>query len=132
LDHDTEERNMKMIRIPFALMAYSFLMTAFPNTGRTAEIMPGGYFEASVTNARVVEAANFAIKAEQNAMQERKDAQPASLVLVEILGAQQQVVAGTNFRLKLTVRVNEAERVAEVVVYRKLSGEYKLTSWTWK
>jgi hypothetical protein len=69
-------------------------------------------------------AAAFAIKAKQK--------KGAKLSLVKILSAQQQVVAGLNFRLALKVKVNNSERNAEAVVYRNLSGEHKLTSWIWK
>ena len=121
-----------MTRLHVTIMGFILAVTAFPNTGRTADNLPGGYYEASVTDARVVAAANFAVKAQQKAMQEGKDAQPVSLTLVEILSARQQIVSGTNFRLKLKVKVNEAEKEAEAVVYQKLSGEYQLTSWAWK
>jgi len=57
---------------------------------------------------------------------------PAHLTLVSIVGAKQQVVAGMNYRLQLKVDLDGTPREAEAVVWRKLSGEYKLTSWNWK
>ena len=93
--------------------------------------MPGGYAEASVKEKDVAAAAAFAVKAQEKTLQ-KKDAPPVKLALVKILSAQTQVVAGLNFRLKLSVRMHDAPKEAEAVVYRKLSGEYELTSWVWK
>ena len=83
----------------------------------------------------VVAAAAFAIKAQQNAMLEKKDLESPKLKLVTILQAEQQVVAGTNYRLKLKVKLNGKEKSAEAIVWwqawRK-PDPYQLTSWTWK
>ena len=90
----------------------------------------GGYSETPVTGAWVKAAAEFAI-----ARQARTTATnlPAlKIELVEIVRAEQQVVAGMNYRLRLKVRVKDEVREAEAVVWRKLSGKFKLTSWTWK
>lgn len=81
----------------------------------------------STTNTEVISAAQFAVKA-QAAMPDQK----AAITLVEILSAQQQVVAGMNYRLRLKVKVDGTEKEAEAVVWRKLSGEHQLTSWAWK
>ncbi len=80
----------------------------------------------SVTEPQVIAAATFAIKAQATKKKGTK------LLLVKILGAQQQVVAGLNFRLVLKVKMNNTEKDAEVVVYRNLSGQHKLSSWIWK
>lgn len=123
---------MKMNRIKVCIMLLVLLAATFPSTGRTAVNIAGGYAEVSVTDSHVVEAAAFAVKAEEKAMQEKKVAPPAKLALVKILGARQQVVAGMNYRLKLKVRLDKTEKQAEAVVYRKLSGACELTSWEWK
>jgi hypothetical protein len=95
---------------------------------------PGGFTKAPVDNKEVAEAADFAIKAQQKAMQDAKGRQPIRLELVEIQEADEQVVAGVNYRLKLKVQVNDEEKHAEVVVWwqawRK-PDPYKLTSWKW-
>ena len=95
----------------------------------------GGYAVGSVTNKEVVAAAAFAIKAQQHAMQENKDAEPPKLELATILQAEQQVVAGVNYRLKLKVKLNGTEKTAEAIVWwqawRK-PDPYRLTSWAWK
>jgi len=96
---------------------------------------PGGYATASVTGKEVRDAAAFAIEAEQTALKDRNEAEPVKLELVKILGAEQQVVAGINYRLQLRVKFNGTEKTAEAVVWwqawRK-PAPYELTSWTWK
>ena len=57
------------------------------------------------------------------------------LELVRILSAQEQVVAGMNYRLKLRVKLNGAEKDAEAVVWWQAWREpepYRLTSWRWE
>ena len=124
---------MKINQIRVSVLGFLLLLTAFPGIGRTAVGMPGGYYDVPVTDARVIGAADFAIKAEAIVMPARKKAaQPATLTLVKILSAQQQVVAGMNYRLRLKVIANNVAKEAETVVYQKLSGEYELTSWEWR
>ena len=64
-----------------------------------------------------------------------KDGKPAKLKLVKILNAEQQVVAGMNYRLKLSVQQGDEVKTAEALVWwqawRK-PDPYQLTSWTWK
>lgn len=95
-----------------------------------AEHLVGGYSETSTTNAEVIAAAQFAVKAQSEAPEQKAD-----IALVEILSAQQQVVAGMNYRLRLKVKVDGKDREAEAVVWwqawRK-PDPYRLTSWTWK
>ena len=91
----------------------------------TAQLV-GGYSEASTTNAEVSAAAQFAVKA-QAAMPNQKTV----ITLGEILSSRQQVVAGMNYRLRLKVKVDGTDKEAEVVVWRKLSGEHELTLWAW-
>ena len=83
----------------------------------------------------MVAAANFAIKAQQKVMQSKIDGKPAKLELVAIAGAEQQVVAGMNYKLHLQVKVNGQEKAADAVVWwqawRK-PAPYELTSWDWK
>jgi hypothetical protein len=99
------------------------------------QLMPGGYAAASVTDKEVVAAADFAIKAQQKAMQKKGDEALPKLDLVTILEAAQQVVAGMNYRLTLKVKLEGKEKTAEVIVWwqawRK-PNPYELTSWNWK
>ena len=41
------------------------------------------------------------------------------------------MVAGTNYRMTLTVIDSGKTRRADVVVWRKLGQTYELTSWKW-
>jgi hypothetical protein len=121
------------MKTPFPSLALTFLIVAMLlNTvqqSARAEDIVGGYSKASATNAEVIAAAQFAVR--EKAAKEPKTA----VSLVEILGAEQQVVAGMNYRLKLKVKVNGAEKIAEAVVWwqawRK-PDPYQLTSWEWK
>ncbi len=96
--------------------------------------VPGGISETQVTGKDVVTAAHFAIKAQQEAMQDPKGGPSPKLELLKILKADEQVVAGINYRLTLNVLVNGEERQADVVVWwqswRK-PDPYQLTSWKW-
>ena len=107
-------------------------VTHHPLIGLAEEGMPGGYFAASVADKEVVQAVDFAVKAEQEALQEKKDPQPAKLTLVKIVTAGKQVVAGMNFKLRLKVKLNAAQREAEAVVFRDLKDKFELMSWEWK
>jgi hypothetical protein len=120
---------MNHIMIPVCVLCGMLSIVAC-SAGQT---MTGGFARAAVTNKEVAAAAEFAIEARQKAMQEQSG-QPASLELVKILEAEEQVVAGVNYRLKLKVQENGRERQAEVVVWwqawRK-PDPYRLTSWRW-
>jgi hypothetical protein len=94
----------------------------------------GGYAEAAVNDAEVAAAAAFAVKAQADALREKPDAPPVKLDLVRIVRAEQQVVAGMNFRLRLKVKLDGVEKTAEAVVWwqawRK-PDPHELTSWRW-
>ena len=94
----------------------------------------GGYSPVRVSNKDVIAAAEFAVTAQEKAMNGLKDSTPSKLTLVELLSAQQQVVAGMNFRMKLKVKVGGVEKQAEAVVWWQASRKqdpYRLTRWTW-
>lgn len=126
---------MKTNPIPTCLAVLLLGAAACPITGRSQPPPPGGYAVASVTSQEVTAAATFALTAQATAMRGKKDTQPPRLELVQILQAEQQVVAGMNYRLTLKVKVNEEEKTAAAVVWwqawRK-PDPYQLTSWTWK
>jgi hypothetical protein len=112
----------------FALLPVaSGLLVGTVCPSQAAEQIVGGYSEAAITNAEVVAAAQFAIKAQATTSEQK-----AVITLVELLSARQQVVAGMNYRLRLRVKVDGKVKEAEAVVWRKLTGEHELTSWTWK
>jgi hypothetical protein len=101
---------------------------------RAQQPIAGGYSKASVTEKEVVAAADFAIGAQQKVMQDPTGDKAGKLELVKILGAEQQVVAGMNYRLKLQVKVNGKEKQAEAIVWWqawRTPDPYQLTSWKW-
>lgn len=90
----------------------------------SAQIMVGSYREAAKDDTRVVSAANFAVGA-RNKTQRGK-----SLKFVAVERAEKQVVAGTNYRLCLTVKAGGSKQQATVVVFQNLKNKYELTNWT--
>ena len=86
---------------------------------------PGGFRDVPVTNKEVIAAAEFAVKAQR--LNEK-----GKLDLAAIVKAEQQVVAGINYRLKVLVDVEGGKRDAEAVVWSKLDRTMQLTNWTWK
>lgn len=97
--------------------------------------MPGAYAAAPVTDKQVIAAADFAVRAQEKTMRERKDALPATVTLVKVLSAQQQVVAGMNYRLWLKVKLDGEEKEADAVVWWqawRVPDPYELTSWKWR
>jgi hypothetical protein len=88
----------------------------------------GGYSTAEVTDAEVVSAANFAVKA-----QAKK--QKPKIKLIAVSRAEKQIVAGTNYRLCLQVETLEngkkpaVPQTVQTIVFRSLKQKYQLTSW---
>lgn len=112
--------------VPLVLVI--LLGIAYPS--RAAEPLCGGYSETSITNTEVVAAAQFAVKA-----QAAKPDQKSAISLVEIRAAQQQVVAGMNYKLRLKVKLDGTLKEAEAVVWWQAWNKdepYRLTSWKWK
>lgn len=104
-------------------VAAAALCVAFVEaSARQTPPLAGGYGEAPVGERRVLEAARFAVR-EENRRERRR------VSLVAVRRAEQQVVAGMNYRLRLSVRVGGRARDVTAVVYRNLQGVYSLTSW---
>jgi hypothetical protein len=82
----------------------------------------GAYAVASRTDKEVIQAANFAIK-----QAGRKNHTSISLVSIE--NAEQQVVAGLNYRLCLKVKIKGEVKHAGAVVYRNLKNKLSLSEW---
>jgi Aspartic acid proteinase inhibitor/Sporulation and spore germination len=91
-------------------------------SARQTPPLAGGYGDARVSERGVLEAARFAVREEG-----RREGRRVSLVAVR--RAETQVVAGLNYRLRLSVRAGGRTRDATAVVYRNLKGVYSLTSW---
>ncbi len=94
----------------------------------------GGYSVVASGDKGVIAAAEFAVTAQQKAMNGRDGAAPVELKLVELLDAQKQVVSGINYRIRLKVMHAGVEKQADAVVWwqawRK-QDPYKLTRWIW-
>lgn len=121
-------------RACFGLMAGVVLACAMVSA-HAADRGPlaGGYATASATNEEVVAAANFAVKTQAESL--KKSAPTSALSLVSIEHAEQQVVAGMNFKMTLNVKHDGKSRQAGAVVWWQAwnrEAPFKLTSWTWK
>jgi curli biogenesis system outer membrane secretion channel CsgG len=123
--------------IPAGAALFLILMTACAKVTSAPEaaptVMPGGYSKVPVTDERVVAAAAFAIDTERQAL--KAAGEPAQLQLLSLVGAEQQVVAGMNYRLNLKVTRNGKEQLADAVVWWQAWRQpdpFRLTSWQWK
>ena len=97
-------------------LLFTFLMLAIAHSSHGQQTpLVGGFIQSAITDAEVLKAAQFAVKAHD-----------AKLTLQSVNAAEQQVVAGTNYKIKLTTSDG---RKANAVVWRKLDGSYELTSW---
>lgn len=124
---------MNLKRLLFSAASPFLLMTACAKVDSTPHPMPGAYAPASVTDPNVQAAARFALNAEQEAL--LKAGESATLELVDIVGAEQQVVAGVNYRLRLRVRRNGQAQDAEALVWWqawRTPDPYQLNSWRWR
>lgn len=91
--------------------------------------LSGSYSQVASNDELVVAAAEFAV-AEQGKMQPN-----TQLKLEKVSSAQQQVVAGMNYKLTLSVRVDGKVREAEAIVWWQAwrnPNPYILTAWEWK
>ena len=102
-----------------------------PTAANGQSALPGGKNDASVKDPGVIEAANFAVTAEQDTL--KAQGKPQAITLVEIAAAQSQVVEGVSYTLTLHVKVDGQGQTAEAVVWVRawLKGDdkMKLTSW---
>ena len=62
-------------------------------------------------------------------MREESRRERRRVSLLAVRRAEQQVVAGLNYRLRLSVKAGGRARDVTAVVYRNLQGVYSLTSW---
>ena len=87
--------------------------------------LPGAWILSDPWHEEVQEAARFAVQT--FAVQQR-----SRVLYKDVMTAEQQVVTGLNFKLRLQVQHDTAVRVAEVTVWRQLSGQYQLINWVWQ
>ena len=93
-----------------------------PSPGPGPGAVPGGYAAAPVADPEVVAAAMFAVTA--HAEKSKK-----TITLTKVVSAQQQVVAGMNYKLVLAVDVDGQPKEVEAAVYKDLKRTMQLTSW---
>jgi len=120
-------------KIMTLIAPWLFLLAACADVTSAPRSIPGGYAAVPVNQSEVTQAAAFAVEAERQALKAAR--QPASLELVSVLSAEQQVVAGVNYRLSLKVKRNGQEQVADAVVWWQAWRQpdpYRLTSWAWR
>jgi len=98
---------------------------AFNSTVRAQDDEPfvGGYIKMSVNSAEAQSAAKFAVSARARRTGKR-------IVLWKVVRAEQQVVAGMNYRVCMRVFENGKARTVTAVVYKNLRRKRSLTSWT--
>jgi len=123
----------KLILIHLSLLALSGCMADHTFAAPPSPIV-GGYGSTSVASPDVIAATKFALAAEQKALSQ-SGKHPAEIRLVRINQANQQVVAGLNYELALTVTLDGVEKKAVAVVYQSLPNNqppYSLTSWVWQ
>lgn len=94
------------------------------SSAETTSNAVGGYSEVAIDDPEVVAAARFAVTAQQDATGELIQYQ-------RVIQAEQQVVAGMNYRLMIGVLEGGRSGTADVVVNRDPQGTYSLTSWVW-
>ncbi len=95
---------------------------------------PGSFSDVPVTDKAVIAAAKFAVEAKAKHIQDGKKKESVQLKLLRLLSAEQQVVSGINFKLKLYVSLDGEDKEAEAVVWWQAWRQpdpYQLTSWTW-
>lgn len=83
-------------------------------------MMTGAYSFAEPAAADVVACANYAVDTREP---------KGSVKLVKILSAEKQVVAGTNYKLTLSVSASGTTQTVTVVVWSKLDGTMEVTEW---
>ena len=109
-----------------SIIVFAVFFFAFGCISAQAQVV-GGYSKTTVDDKEVAVATNFAIKKQESILDTG-----TKITLVEISNAVQQVVAGINYKILLKVKIGDKEEIVEVVVWKKLSGEYELSSWNWE
>lgn len=87
----------------------------------------GSFSPANVTDPAIIAAAHFAVAARSSASE--------PMTLINIVNAEQQVVAGTNYRLHLKLQVHGQAKMAEAMVWDQAwrkPERYQLSHWQWR
>lgn len=107
--------------VPALLMAASMACAQTP--AEPAPPIVGGFQKAAVDDADIKAAADFAVSAA-----------PKKVRLDKIISARQQIVAGVNYSLCLSVKPDRiglptGSKFVAAKVFRDLNRNYQLTSW---
>lgn len=94
-----------------------------PGCAKDLPPMTGGFSDATKTS-EARRAAEFAVKQESARTGEH-------LKLAGVMQAEQQVVAGMNYRMTLQVKSGKELRMAQATVYESLAPQMMLASWEW-
>ena len=109
--------------IVFASLSAIFVFGVFAAQSRVSAQISGGYGDLSVNNKDAKKAAAFAVKSRSLSTRRK-------IILVKILKAEVQVVAGLNYRVCLLVREGKGRsKSITAVVYRDLKKNLELSQW---
>ena len=117
-----------LLSIVLTLAASSALTVTLSTaaTSQAVEAAPrvGGFRAGAVTDPEVLKAAKFAVE-------EQAKKKGVAMELVSVESVEQQVVAGLNYKLRMTVKIAGQAQPVSATVWRKvpLSAGYALTSW---
>ena len=125
-----------LLAVALSFSASAQEVVAPPQSASAPEPLPmpaGGYGPASVADPNVVTAAGVAVKGELYRLNANSAGVPQKLELLAIVAAEQQVVAGVNYRLRLRVKHNDQVREAETVVLWQSWNQlpFEIRSWNW-
>ncbi|WP_254507679.1 cystatin domain-containing protein [Anatilimnocola floriformis] len=111
----------------FAIVVLMMLPLSF-----AAAQVVGGWKKADVKDPAVIEAADFAVKAQQAAL--KKAGKDETLALQKIVAAEQQVVSGMNRKLTLQVKSGDQIQSIETIVWTRawLKSEERSQLSAWK
>ena len=123
---------MLKIRNLFFMLPFLFIFSCDPAKTEDKPMRAGGWADATLTDEWIRKAAEFAVKTQQETMRLTESQRNVTLKLVKIISAKQQVVAGMNYDIKLEVDIDGKTKTARTIVWRQLSGEFKLNSWNWE
>lgn len=98
--------------------------TATPSHAEEAAPRIGGFRAGSKTDPEVLAAAKFAVG-------EQAKRKGVAVELVAVESVEQQVVAGMNYKLRLSVKIDGKAQQVTATVWRKVpdAAGYALTSW---
>ncbi len=101
----------------------ALVTTLLPGCAKDLPPMTGGFADATKTpEAR--KAAEFAVRQQAARTGE-------ALKLAAVVQAEQQVVAGMNYKMTLQVKSGQEMRTAQAMVYQSLAPQMMLASWEW-